>query len=168
MVPKTRRTFIVLFWLVLALAVLGAGTLLLPAQFVKGLCLCGTGEGRILGWPILSRAPILSEKEHELMKRKELTLVKSQKILNEVLKRDQIRGLQIVKDQRNPVEWLEKVIIVDYPDDGDILRISMYGADPKEMAVIVNSVVDMYCRESLQRSAVMIKADGMTNCKCSD
>jgi hypothetical protein len=106
MVITSRKTFIALL---LALAVLGSGTF-----YFIGLWAADTvgqtghsdkapkvyalvelaREEFLLGDP--RPASLLSDKAHELMKRNELTLIKSQLILKDALGSEQVRGLPIM------------------------------------------------------------------------
>ena len=79
--------------------------------------------------------------------RSQLTLVKSRKVLNAALKRPEVASLDVVREQVYPVEWLERVIQVDYPGGAEILRIAMAGENPRAVATLVNGVKDSYMRE---------------------
>jgi hypothetical protein len=85
-----------------------------------------------------------ADKADELMKRNAMTLVKSRDTLSAALRQDPVRALAILQKQQNQVAWLEKVLEVDFPNDGDIMRIGMNGSNPEEMAILVNAIVDAF------------------------
>jgi hypothetical protein len=76
--------------------------------------------------------------------RQEMAFVRSRSALKSALKKDGIRDFAIVKKQRDPIEWLERALVVEPPDDGNVIRISLTGPDSHELAAIVNAVLDAY------------------------
>ena len=44
-------------------------------------------------------------------------------------------------------EWLAKNLMVDFPGNGEIMTVSLKGNDAKEIAAVVNAVVDAYMKE---------------------
>jgi succinoglycan biosynthesis transport protein ExoP len=72
----------------------------------------------------------------------QVTLITSQLVLNHALRQPGVANLGIVKTQANPVAWLEKEIRIDR--SGEILRISMSGTRPDEVATLVNAVAGAY------------------------
>jgi hypothetical protein len=76
--------------------------------------------------------------------RQEIAFVRSRSVLKSALKKDGIRDFAIVKKQRNPIEWLERALVVDVSDDGNVICISLTGHDSQELAAIVNAVLDAY------------------------
>jgi hypothetical protein len=46
--------------------------------------------------------------------------------------------------QQNTVEWLADALVVDFPNDADLLRISVSGSKPDELAKVVNAVTNAY------------------------
>lgn len=74
-------------------------------------------------------------------------LLKSRFVLNAALRRPGIADLQIVRNQKFPLEWLEKAITVDTYNSPEILRISLAGDQPDELAKVVNAVKDSYMEE---------------------
>ncbi len=77
----------------------------------------------------------------------QMALIRSRFVLNAALRRPGVSELSIVRQQKVPVEWLEKTISVDTYNSPEILRISMIGDQPEEMALLVNAVKDAYLEE---------------------
>ena len=72
--------------------------------------------------------------------RTQLALIRSQQVLNAALR--QIGDLPVVREQVDPVVWLERKIQAGF--DGEILRIAMNDAEPEGLSEIVNAVKDAY------------------------
>lgn len=93
-----------------------------------------------------------SAQDFEVFKRTQMALIQSRLVLGSALKRPEVAALKVVKDQKDPVSWLEENLRVDYPHDAEILRISMRGSDPKELAKLVNAVAGVYVDEFAGKS----------------
>lgn len=80
-------------------------------------------------------------------RRTQMALIKSRFVLNAALRKPSVTALPIVRQQTHPVQWLEDALQVDSYDSPEILRISLTGDEPTELAEIVNSVKDAYLEE---------------------
>ena len=67
-------------------------------------------------------------------------------VLQTALRQPEIATLSLIKNQPDPIEWLEKNIVVDFPAT-EFMRISMKADDGREAAMIVNAVVGAYLTE---------------------
>ena len=76
-----------------------------------------------------------------------LALIRSQLVLNAALR--DIGDLPIVRDQVDPIVWLEHEIQAGF--DGEILRIAMSGPEPEGLAEIVNAVKNAYLSEVVDK-----------------
>jgi succinoglycan biosynthesis transport protein ExoP len=74
--------------------------------------------------------------------RTQLSLIKSRAILNKSLSDPEVSKLKAVREQVDPVLWIEKRVQADFL--GEFLRISMSGDDPKDLAILVNAVSVAY------------------------
>ena len=77
----------------------------------------------------------------------QMALIKSRFVMNAALRKPNIASLSMVRDEDFPVAWLEQSIQVDAYDGPEILRISLTGDRPTELAEIVNAVKDAYLEE---------------------
>jgi len=84
-----------------------------------------------------------SRGEEEFQKT-EAQMIKSRGVLGAVLQKDGIRGLATIRGQENPKIWLEKELQGSFVPSTDILRISLSGEYPEDVALIVNTVKDVY------------------------
>ncbi len=80
-------------------------------------------------------------------RRTQMALIKSRFVVNAALRKPNIAALATVRKQAFPVQWLEESLVVDAYDSPEILRISLTGDEPTELAEIVNAVKDAYLEE---------------------
>jgi capsular exopolysaccharide synthesis family protein len=71
-------------------------------------------------------------------------LMKSTTVLSAALEQPDIRDLTIIREADNPVGLLRNVVSASVGLNDDIINISAELPDPKEAALIVNTVVDAY------------------------
>src|SRR5262249_30547145 len=80
----------------------------------------------------------------EEFQKTEAHIVKSRDVLQTTLQKDRIRGLVTIRNQEDPVLWLEKELQAWFVPGTDIFRIALNGEDPEEITLIVNTVKDVY------------------------
>src|SRR5207244_1652609 len=81
--------------------------------------------------------------------KKQLALIKSRPVLTAALRLPKAADLRVVRQQIEPVEWLEQKIQADYTVAPDILRVSMTGDRPDELLVLVDAATEAYLQESV-------------------
>jgi capsular exopolysaccharide synthesis family protein len=86
--------------------------------------------------------------------RTQQVLVKSRLVLNAALNKPEVRNLRIIRKQAEPIPWMEKNLTADFNMAPEILRISMTGDDPEDLAVIVNEVRKAYLTEIVDRERI--------------
>jgi succinoglycan biosynthesis transport protein ExoP len=80
----------------------------------------------------------------EEFRKNQVFKIKSHAVLKEVLKMDEIRGLNTIHAQEHPDIWLEKELQAGFLPVSDWCKISLSGEDPEELARIVNAVKKVY------------------------
>lgn len=88
-----------------------------------------------------------SQSEYSSYQRTQLAMLRSRLVLGTALKRPEIAQSPTIKQQVEPVEWLDKQLKIDFAESSEILRISLSGIDPVEPAKLVNAVVQAYLDE---------------------
>lgn len=88
-----------------------------------------------------------AQADFQTYRRTQMALIKSRFVMNAALRKPNVAALSLVKQQTYPVAWLEEAIQVDAYDSPEILRISLTGDRPAELAEIVNAVKDAYLEE---------------------
>jgi len=79
--------------------------------------------------------------------RTQVAMLRSRLVLSSALRDPKVAKLEIVKQQIEPVEWLEKEVEGDFSVAPEILRISMKGDKPEQMTVLVDAIAQAYKRE---------------------
>jgi capsular exopolysaccharide synthesis family protein len=83
--------------------------------------------------------------------RTQVQLIKSRFVLNAALRRPGVADFESIRQQKDPVNWLGEQIAVEYPGGSEILRISMSGDVPSEIATLVNAVQEAYLQEIVHK-----------------
>jgi polysaccharide biosynthesis transport protein len=83
----------------------------------------------------------------EEFQKTEAQMAKSREVLRTALQKDQIRGLSLVRNQEDPLVWLEKELQAWFVTGTDIFRMSLSGEDPEDVTLIVNTVRDVYINQ---------------------
>ena len=107
---------------------------------------------------VASKAPKVFEtggggaEEFATFKRTQLQLILSNAVLRRTLNETEIGKLESVKEHYDdPVAWLKGKLIIDYPDDSEILRVAIKTKKPSDSIKIVNKVVEKYLSEIVAR-----------------
>ena len=129
---------------------------------LAGLILAGVGAGlawitykpKYTAWAAIylvpSKPPLVQGaargdelRSKEDFQRTQVYMIKSRDVLKTVLKKDDVRDLTTIRKE-NPAEWLAAELQVGFVGGTDICRISLSGENPEEIALIVNTVKDVY------------------------
>lgn len=129
-------------------------TLVLPAGLILG------AGGAAIAWltfkpsfvaeawlRIEDRRPFVAFPSAEESKRfveTQLELLRSPVVTNNCLSRPEIAQLPELKAEESPTDWLSKRLSVSVVGQSELFRIRFEGPNPKNAAMIANSVVDAY------------------------
>ena len=115
---------------------------------------------------VSNRAPsVLAEtasgiEEFAIFKRTQIQLILSGIVLQRTVVEPDINRLSIIHEHDDdPVSWLKEQLIIDYPDDAEILRVAIKGRMPGELRKIIDKVVDKYLQEIVQHERDMRMAN---------
>ncbi len=98
--------------------------------------------------------------EFDIFKRTQVQLLMSNVVLNGVLREPAINRLTIVQQNGDdPVSWLKSQLIIDYPDDAEIMRVAMKGESKNDILKVVDKVVDVYMKEIVEREKQIRRDD---------
>lgn len=91
--------------------------------------------------------------EYDIIKKTQLALLKSNFVLTSAIRDPKIGGLSLLHSQSDPVEWLQNSLTVDFPENGEILSISLSGAQGQEneLVQIVDAVAKAYQEEVIEK-----------------
>jgi len=91
----------------------------------------------------------MSRQDDRNFENTQVALLKSRPILQAALRRSKVGELAMIRQQADPVPWLENELKAAYLDKTDIIKVALTGADPKETALLVNAVKDAYMEEGV-------------------
>ncbi len=74
-------------------------------------------------------------------------LVKSQLALNAALRDSEVSKYRMIREQIDPIGWLQENLKVEFISSSELMEISLSGDDPQELAGIVNAVMKAYIEE---------------------
>ena len=104
--------------------------------------------------------------EFATFKRTQVQLFLSNAVLAADAQRNGDREACVVKEHYDdPVAWLKGKLIIDYPDDSEILRVAIKTKKSSDSIKIVNIVVEKYQSEIV---ATIVTSDMVTSKKLSD
>ena len=80
----------------------------------------------------------------EAYQRTQMALMRSNLVLIRVVSDPKIAGLPTMREQDDPVFWLQKNLQVEYTSGSMIISVSLKGGRVQDQAPIINSLVDSY------------------------
>ena len=126
-----------------ALAAIGVG-LGLPRLYTATVVLrVSAGQSNILELNKNADASIL----FDLYKRTQKQLVRGPMVLAGVLQRQEVASLPLVMQQVDQLAWLQKVVNVTFPDDAEIMEVSVRCEDKRTAETLADKVVEVYLSE---------------------
>jgi hypothetical protein len=81
----------------------------------------------------------------------QIAMVRSRLVLHVALREDKVAKLPLIRNRRDPVEWLEKQLKADFSISPEIMRIFMVGEDPDALKIIVQAVTEAYVHEIVEK-----------------
>lgn len=82
--------------------------------------------------------------EYEAYRKTQVQLIKSPFVLSSALRRPGVADCAVLRNEPDPVGWLESSITVTAPPHSEVLQIGLRGEQPAETALIVNAVTQSY------------------------
>ncbi len=95
--------------------------------------------------------PMMTLENHQ---RNQVAMVKSRLVLNTVMKNEKIARLAVIKEQSDPVTWLEREVQADFATAPEVLRIAISGQLGSELVLIVDAIRKAYIEEILDKERV--------------
>lgn len=90
------------------------------------------------------------QQEFIVYKNTQIQWLKSPFVLNAALRESAIAELEMVKQQNNPILWLQDNLRVWFPGDAEIMEVSLTGRNKEEVTDLVNAVVEAYQTEIVE------------------
>lgn len=96
----------------------------------------------------------LDANEYDLIKKTQIALLKSNFVLTSAIRDPKIGGLSLLQSQSDPAEWLADNLKIEFPENGEILSISLDGTEGQEneLVQIVDAIAKSYQEEVIEKS----------------
>ena len=95
-----------------------------------------------------------SPQAFEVLKRTQLATIRGDWLLQSALRDPAINSLPALAGERDKIKWLQENINVDFPQQGEILTISITGDDhPSDQKLIIDAVAKTYMEEVRYRES---------------
>jgi len=85
-----------------------------------------------------------------IFQRSQAALVKQRHpVLTRALRQKDVSELSMFRDMRDPLDWLESNVQVDFSASPEFMRISLVGEKPQELIVVLQAISDAYLDEAV-------------------
>jgi hypothetical protein len=85
-----------------------------------------------------------AEEDFDAFRQTQAALLKTNLVLSAALRRSDVAALGVVKQQKDPMTWLENSLEVDFRLSPEIMRVSLSGGKPEELATLLNGIASAY------------------------
>ena len=86
---------------------------------------------------------------YDTYQRSQVERLKSRMVLNAALREPKVAQLAIVKEQPNPIEWLEKLVQVDFALSPEVMRFTVTMKESEAALAIVDALREVFLRENV-------------------
>lgn len=77
-------------------------------------------------------------------------MIRSNFVLTAALRDPNIAALPMLREQPDPVRYLEEKLLIEFQDGSEIIKISLAGDDPRAISMTVNSIQEAFFREVVE------------------
>jgi hypothetical protein len=87
-----------------------------------------------------------NEQQFEIFKKTQLAKLKSNYVLTAALRSPSVGALPIFQGRSDPVDWLMETLDVSFPENGEVLSISLHGTESQtpDLIMVVDAVAKAY------------------------
>ena len=86
-------------------------------------------------------------------------LIKTDFVLNAAIRDGRLQELPTIKDQKEPIKFLEEEVLVNWQDGSEVIRITFKGHNPGEVKRVVDSVQQAFMKEVVEKDVHKRKAE---------
>src|SRR4051812_9226939 len=90
-----------------------------------------------------------SVQDFDILKKTQLALLKQKYVLSSAIRDPGIASLSILAGERDKEGWLQDHLEVEFPQNGEILSISLTGSPPEDLKALIDAVAQAYKKEVL-------------------
>ncbi len=98
------------------------------------------------------RGTLFEHPDPQISQQSQMALIRSQLVLAAALRSPNISKLDLIRQQDEPLDWLSKELVVDYPNGYEIVRIYLTTTQEQDGIKIVDSVKAAYLDEIVNTS----------------
>jgi hypothetical protein len=100
-------------------------------------------------------------REYEILQNTQISRIKSEHLVQAALRDPSVRSVALLADKEDPVAWLHERLLVDFPNNDEILSIRLRGSreDAPDLKLLVNAVAKAYEDEVRYSDALYRMAD---------
>src|SRR5579864_1876146 len=91
------------------------------------------------------------ESPFDMFQRSQAALIKSRFVLSKALEQPGVAKLELLKDEPDPPQWLEKHLKVEFVSGSEIVRIGLDGKFPKDLETLVDAITKAYLEEIVDK-----------------
>ena len=85
--------------------------------------------------------------DFDIYKRTQRQYIKSPHVLNAVLQQKSVELLPLVAAQSDALLWLQQILNVNFPDDAEIMQLSVRSEDRETAEKLANAVAEVYLED---------------------
>lgn len=102
-----------------------------------------------------------ADKEFEVYKRSQAELLKCRFVMAHALRSPAVKELNVDNRYRDPAQWLAENIVVEFPSDAEVMKVSLTSQDRDEAQILLQAVVDAYLSQvvAVERNQVRARLD---------
>jgi len=108
-----------------------------------------------------SSAARTDARDFEIYGKTQITLIRSPLVISAALRKPGISQLSMLRDEEDPVEFLQRELDVAFANESEILQIALSGEDSEEIKAINKAVTDAYLDEIVfnERTERLVRLD---------
>ncbi|QEL15545.1 tyrosine-protein kinase domain-containing protein [Limnoglobus roseus] len=99
------------------------------------------------------RGTLFEHPDSPLNQQTQINVLKSEAVITAALRNPEVNKTELISQQADPVDWLAKELMVDYPSGDEIVRISLVTMQTDDGVKIVDAVKTAYLDEFVNKSA---------------
>jgi polysaccharide biosynthesis transport protein len=96
---------------------------------------------------VFETADATTPNSFDVFKRTQRQLLRSRFVMLRALRDEKISRIPVIKNQPDPIAWLEANLLVTFPDESEIMHVALATDEPGGLHEIVNSLVEAYFAE---------------------
>jgi hypothetical protein len=101
---------------------------------------------------LLSASVDSHEPDFEVFRQTQAEAIRSRLVLSAALRPPEVANLSIVRRQADPLAWLARSLVVDFPSSPEVMRVGLQGDPAGDVVVLVNAVKDAYLSDFANRT----------------